>query len=325
MPALFDAGATDAPLFDAARYGDASPQLGWVDFAISGCRSGDGSEASPCLGPSPLVLQFTVLAPAQVESQVWDFGDGSEPDPSRGPVHRFADPGSYDIGLNVDGPGGSAGRIRLAAVVVIPAPLGAQCSIASQCASADCVCGESANCSEPFDDGICMLTCDSHAECGGNPCVDLRRPMPLQPWQQATCLPACTLADPSCGPDASCQALLGIDGVLTHACFPSGLLTPIGGSCRDAEGLLNDAPCASGLCLDLGLRGMCSANCEESACPEGTACATPTSGSPAPLCVASCEFFACDGDAELSCRAPGTDFTVDEAEAPEGYCTPSFT
>ncbi len=324
LSARSDASSLDARTPPDAGIGsDASAPLGFVDFAISGCATGDGSEASPCLGPSPLVLQFTALAPAQIDTQVWNFGDGSEPNSSLGPVHRFAAPGSYDIGLNVDGPGGSAGRVRLAAVVVIPAPLGSACDSSSHCASADCVCSAEDACPAPLATGICMLGCDSDEACGGNLCIDLGEGG-AEPWQRTTCLPGCVPGDASCGPNASCQALRGVGGGLGFACFASGLLAPIGASCRNAQDELDHSLCASGACVDLGLRGMCSANCDESSCPVGSACATPTGGSPTPLCVATCDAFECDGDGLLRCREPGDDFTVTGPVVADGYCTPSF-
>ena len=319
-----DGAATDAQSFsDAGIDGDASAPLGWVDFAISGCATGDGSEASPCLGQSPLILQFTALAPAQIDSHVWSFGDGSMPDPSLGPIHRFSEPGSYDIGLNVDGPGGSAGRTRLAAVVVIPASLGSVCDGDSQCSSADCLCGSEQSCPPPLATGMCVLDCESHEACGANLCIDLGSDG-VAPWSLATCLPSCDPTADDCGTNASCQALLGVDGEFGHACFATGLLAPIGASCRDANDELDDARCASGVCADLGQRGMCTASCDTIACPLGTACVTPTGGVPGPLCVATCADSACDSDPLLSCRAPDNDFTVVGDAIAEGYCTPSF-
>ena len=308
---------------DAGIGGDASAPLGWGGLAITGCETGDGSEASPCLGQSPLLLRFTALAPAQIDSHVWSFGDGSEPEPARSPMHRFSEPGSYDISLNVDGPGGSAGRTRLAAVVVIPASLGSQCGADAHCASGDCVCGEDESCPAPLDLGLCVLDCESHEACGGNLCIDLGPANDDELWRQTTCLPNCDPSFNDCGANSSCQALLGVDGVLSSACFATGLLAPIGASCRDASGALDDASCASGFCADLGLRGACSANCETTACPSGSACVTPTSGDPAPLCVATCDSTSCDADPQLSCRAP-SDFSVVGDAIAEGYCTPSF-
>ncbi len=320
-----DAAIRDAQNFsDAGIDGDASAPLGWVDFAISGCSSGDGSEASPCLGQSPLTLQFTALAPAQIDSHVWSFGDGSMPDPSRGPIHRFASPGSYDISLNVDGPGGSAGRTRLAAVVVIPAALGSECSTDAHCASANCVCDSDTSCPPPLDQGFCALDCESHEECGGNLCINLGEDDGDAPWRRTTCLPSCAPNADECGANSSCQALNGVDGTFGHACFATGLLAAIGESCRDADNVLNDDLCASGLCMDLGLRGMCSASCETTECPEDSVCITPTSGTPSALCVATCDVAACDGDPQLRCRAPGDDFSIVGDAIVEGYCTPSF-
>ncbi|MCP4448620.1 MAG: hypothetical protein GY811_25275 [Myxococcales bacterium] len=319
-----DAASVDARTpADSGTGGDASAPLGWVDFAISGCTTGDGSEASPCLGPSPLLLRFTVLAPAPIDAQAWSFGDGTEPDTSLGPVHRFAEPGSYDISLNVDGPGGSAGRVRLAAVIVMPAPLGSACEKGSQCASADCACDTEDACPPPLDTGICMLDCADDVACGANVCIDLGSEGE-EPWQRSTCLPSCDPMAPDCGLEASCQALRGVGGAMNFACFAPGVLAPIGASCRDAAGALDEEVCASGECLELGIRGMCSTGCDESECPSGSACITPTSGSPQPFCAPTCDTFACDADGLLSCRASGDDFTVSEAEVAEGYCTPSF-
>lgn len=306
---------------DASPPGDAALPLGWVDFAVTGCVSGEGSEASPCIGPSPLRLRFTTLAPAEIDNQLWDFGDGSPAEPAANPEHEFVAPGSYDIALNVDGPGGTAGVTRLAAVVVIPAPLGATCSDDSHCASGDCACEDAASCPALLSAGLCVLDCPSHDACGGNRCIDLDPTgLASEDWHRTTCLPACTPGGGECREGHSCQALLGVDGVMSFACFSPGLVLPLGSSCKDADGNLVDAACASGLCLDQGDRGMCSATCDTQACPAGSACATFVGGAPAPHCLANCESFACDADAQLGCQAPGTAFTVDETANAAGYC-----
>ncbi len=303
---------------------DATVQLGWVDFAVIGCTSGEGSEASPCIGPSPLRLRFALLTPAAVDSQSWFFGDGSEPDLSLNPEHVFAAPGSYDVSLNAEGPGGTAGVTRLAAVVVIPAPLAASCTSDSHCASGDCACELADSCPDVLGGGMCVRSCASHAACGGNRCVNLDPTgNGSEDWERTTCLPACTPQSDSCGPNRSCEALLGVDGLITHACFASGLLRPLGASCRDVDGQLSDALCASGLCLDLGDRGMCSFSCQSLACPSGSACATFVSGVPAgPHCLVDCSQNSCDADGSLACENAGTAFTVTGAASAAGYCAP---
>ena len=318
--ALADAAAA----IDASMQGDGPLPLGWVDFTITGCSSGDGSEASPCIGASPLVLRFTALAPAEVNNQIWDFGDGSEPDPSVNPEHRYHAPGSYALTLNVEGPGGTAGATRLAAVVVIPAPLAAECIDDSHCASGDCACESPDSCPELLTAGMCVLSCDSHAACGGNLCVNLDPTgLASEDWHRQTCVPACDPSADTCGENSSCQALRGADGLLSHACFATGLLRPLGSSCRDLEGDLAPALCASGVCLDVGIRGLCSEPCEAQLCPVGSACATFEGGDPTPHCLANCEVAACDADPMLSCQQPGTGFAIDEAANAAGYCAPT--
>ena len=319
----------DAALVDAARPRDASAEdaaqpLGWVDFAVTGCDSGDGSEASPCIGASPLRLRFTALAPAPVDNQLWDFGDGSELDSSISPEHRYDAPGSYALSLNVEGPGGTAGVIRLAAVVVIPAPLAAECISDAHCGSGDCACEGTGECPDLLSAGMCFLDCASHEACGGNRCINLDPALLAdQDWRRTTCVPACDPTGDECGPNKTCQALLGVDGILTHACFTPGLLRGLGSSCVDADENLVASLCASGVCIDQGQRGMCSAPCDVLACPSQSACATFDSGTPTPHCLPNCDSFACDADPALSCQQPGAGFSIDEAPVAAGYCAPS--
>lgn len=315
--------ADAAPVFDADLRGDGPLPLGWVDFTVSGCKSGEGSEASPCIGPSPLRLQFTALAPAEVQNQVWTFGDGSEPDSSVSPAHRYDAPGSYAITLNVEGPGGTAGATRLSAVVVIPAPLAAECINDAYCGSGDCACEGEATCPELLAAGMCVLACDNHAACGANLCIDLDPTgIDTDDWHRTTCVPACDPSADTCRAGSSCQALRGVDGLLSYACFTTGILRPLGASCRNLEGDLAPELCASGVCLDLGERGMCSEACDLNACPSGSACATFGDGDPTPHCMASCDATSCDADPGLECQEPGAAFVVDETPTASGYCTP---
>lgn len=324
-PADPDAASLDAAVVsDAGILHDGALPLGWVDFSVTGCTSGEGSEALPCIGPSPLVLRFTALAPAEITNQIWDFGDGSEPDSSVGPEHRYDAPGSYALSLNVEGPGGTAGATRLAAVVVIPAPLAAECVDDANCASGDCACETPNRCSALLSSGMCVLSCDNHAACGGNLCINLDPTgLASDDWHRTTCVPACDPAADTCALGSSCQALRGVDGLLSYACFATGLLRPLGSSCRDLDGNLDPALCASGVCLDVGSRGLCSEPCDTLACPAGSACTTFDSGAPTPHCLANCEVTACDADPLMSCQQSGAGFTVDEAAKVAGYCAPT--
>ncbi len=73
-------------------------------------------------GTAPLTVAFSSAAStATVDTYAWDFGDGgtsSEPSPS----YTYTRPGSYDVTLTVDGPGGSSTALQSGAVSVSYAP-----------------------------------------------------------------------------------------------------------------------------------------------------------------------------------------------------------
>jgi PKD repeat protein len=308
---------------DAGPLIDATPQLGWVDFAVTGCESGVGTEAQPCVGASPLTLRFSVLAPADIDTQQWDFGDSSDPDMSPTPEHRYTAPGSYNLSLNVEGPGGTAGVTRLAAVVVIPAPLSAPCDADDHCASGSCACTDPQSCPAVLSPGMCVLDCTTNLECGGNVCAQLDpTAVADEDWRRSTCVPGCTPGAGECDAGQSCQPVLDVDGSWRNVCLAPGLLRPIGASCVDATGTRRDELCASGQCADLGDRGMCTTPCDSVSCPAGSECATFDSAPSEPVCLALCSATSCDGDAQLACQGPGSGFTVDGPPAPDGYCAP---
>lgn len=65
-----------------------------------------GFTASPASGTVPLTVQFTNQSTGEIETYLWDFGDGftsSEISPS----HTFLNAGNYTVELTVSGPGGS--------------------------------------------------------------------------------------------------------------------------------------------------------------------------------------------------------------------------
>jgi hypothetical protein len=118
--------------------------------------------------------------------------------------------------------------------------------------------------------------------------------------------------------------VLDADGAWADVCVPAGALAAIGASCAGPSGLDDDL-CASGDCAPIGLRGACSADCEDLACPTGSTCAT-FAGALDARCVATCTGAPdeCADDPWLACVAPGgagdLGFTV-----PGGggtYCAP---
>jgi len=79
--------------------------------------------ANPTSGPAPLTVQFTNQSVGQVSSYLWYFGDGTT-STEINPRHTFSNVGTYNVILQVVGPGGSSTATRQITVVnpQIPAP-----------------------------------------------------------------------------------------------------------------------------------------------------------------------------------------------------------
>jgi hypothetical protein len=325
------------PRLDGSITGDAPAPLIWIDFSITGCvdpealPAGDADAGPvgepPCRGTAPLALEFVPVAPATVTVYEWNFGDGSIPLRRQAPQHLFTAPGSYDVTLSVQGPGGTASAVKTGIVVVEPAGVGAPCEEDEQCQSGDCRCVGDAC---PGASGFCTAPCAADAPCADGICADLAPgdPGDPAPWQAPVCLLDCSGGAPCPGPMVCRELLRGDeDDAWAAACFHPGLLGDIGDSCRDANGALRDDLCASGMCLAEGLRGVCSAPCADAPCPPSAACASFGGGVPGPACLARCGAGAlCDADPGLACEPPGgggdKGFTVDEPPAEAGYCAP---
>jgi len=286
-----------------------------------------GPIVEPCPGAAPLRLEFVPIAPAPVELHEWNFGDGSEPDRRATPEHVYAWPGTYDVSLFGQGPGGTAGVTKAALVVVSPGAIGNPCSEEGQCASGTCVCG-SVPCAG-LATGLCSASCSESAPCKEGVCADLAPIAPPEPaeWQARLCLADCSGGEP-CPEGQVCRELRrGDAGGWVSACFAPGLLGDIGDSCADAGGDLQGELCASGQCLAEGRRGVCSAPCATEPCPPSAACATFNTGVHGPSCLARCDAdTACAADPWLACEPAGgpgaKGFTVDERPSPDGYCAP---
>src|SRR5690606_33816977 len=63
--------------------------------------------ANPTSGPAPLTVQFTNQSVGQVSSYLWYFGDGTT-STEINPRHTFSNVGTYNVILQVVGPGGSS-------------------------------------------------------------------------------------------------------------------------------------------------------------------------------------------------------------------------
>jgi hypothetical protein len=67
--------------------------------------------AGTAAGPAPLTVRFENFSAGRVESQEWDFGDGTRSGEA-GPTHVFKEPGCYSVALRVSGPAGEHRTVR---------------------------------------------------------------------------------------------------------------------------------------------------------------------------------------------------------------------
>ena len=68
-------------------------------------------------GNAPLPVQFTDQSTGSVTSWSWDFGDGTT-SAARNPEKTYTETGSYNVSLQVSGPGGSDSMVRAGYIVV---------------------------------------------------------------------------------------------------------------------------------------------------------------------------------------------------------------
>ncbi|RMG71364.1 MAG: PKD domain-containing protein, partial [Chloroflexi bacterium] len=66
---------------------------------------------SPASGNAPLNVQFTNQSSGQIDTYTWNFGDGTTSN-EQSPAHTFTNPGTYNVSLEVTGPGGTSSVSR---------------------------------------------------------------------------------------------------------------------------------------------------------------------------------------------------------------------
>ncbi len=341
-----DSGAADAGLvWDSGQvFGDASHNDGAlepaVDFALSSCPSwGVGDDGhSLCEGTAPMDLGFHALVSRPVDSYLWDFGDGSQSEESD-PRHRFDRIGTFTVSLMVRGDFGVLSISKERLVRVRLSELGEDCLANDTCRWGLCLCGEGQGqdgCVEDFE-GYCTESC-ALKDCDRGLCADLReglRDVDSPPvWRQPICLPGC-LADTDCTrPGTECRVVPIYDRSASapvsswaKACI-APVLQPLGGQCRDSDGLADDSACLSGRCWDVGAFGECAAPCIPGSCPAGSHCLS-VGEAESGICLLPCgNGQSCTQDPLLECRGEGGDgafrLTVLDEDAEQGleFCAP---
>jgi hypothetical protein len=298
-----------------------------LDFTVAGCPSLDARRRR-CEGVAPLALTFVPVASTSFLRYRWDFGDGATSGEET-PSHTYDLPGVYEVTLRGVGARDVVQTSHQAFVEVKPSPLGRACDRDAQCEGGlSCLCAQGAGCGTAFARGFCARPCGAEACPAGAACADLGKGAKADagvPWQRSLCLPTCA-SDEACGPGQRCRPLpeAAAMGRWTRVCFGDAP-ADLGAPCRDAEGAPEDAACVSGLCADLGARGLCAEDCSVSACGPGTGCAVFKDGRR--LCLPACAAGAlCNDDPLLACEAPGgagpLAFTVDPGGRGASHCAP---
>jgi PKD repeat protein len=314
-----------------------------LDIAVTGCPSFDVSQVV-CSGPAPLTVSFAPVGSPALTTFLWTFGDGSPSSSERAPIHTYALPGKYDVGVTGQGSTvGSLSQTRHGLISVEPQPTGAACDVDSQCGDGlRCLCQSGSGCGPAFARGICSTACTTGFCGAGAICAAF--PLGSTPGgaggdaavatDAGATFPVC-LADCSggaaCAPGFACQQIPGGGGTSAwiYGCLPLGAAKDFGSSCRDSNGVLAAGACTTGYCADIGLLGLCSATCDGThPCPPGAACAQ-VSGA-ATLCLPACSASnPCTGDPALGCTATtdadaatGGGLTITAGDPRLAYCAP---
>jgi PKD repeat protein len=313
-------GKIQAPVGDAAverpatETGPVTPPVApplVVDFAIEGCPAFDADKLT-CTGTAPMALRFVPLVTTPVTQYFWDFGDDPTAfDTGQVPSHTYTVPGVYTVRLVVSGSDGMVvSRAHADLVTVTANSLGDACDLDRQCSDKlTCLCPSTSACDFGAPHGICAATCPS-GTCGdGQVCSALATaPSPSgahEDWQQSVCLRRCD-HDTDCNAQLHCRLLPPGPGGTTwvFGCF-GDLPADVGLPCLDATSRLRDDLCTSGICANLGARGVCTMACSDRPCAPGSECAVLGDGRK--LCLRPCtDGFKCGEDPLLTCALPGT-------------------
>ncbi len=311
---------------------------GCAPYEAAGNCGPNGGTAPCCRGAPPLALKFAPVGSPELTRFKWSFGDDTPTTTERAPSHVYAYPGKYQVTLIGDGNDIGMPETDPLYVVVEPLPAGAPCDIKDQCGDGlTCLCTPGSGCSPAFTRGFCSMACDT-ANCGAKavcaaPALGVSGGAGAP---AALCLAACETSA-QCAPGYVCQTLPARSTTAvtpwTRGCLPLGALRDLGGSCRDANEVLADDICATGLCADVGALGVCSVSCDDSRpCPAEATCTRLADGRQ--LCLARCTLGVdCDRDPLLVCApwdmtSTGPTVTVcapkrctgDAVCAPSGRC-----
>jgi PKD repeat protein len=292
---------------------DVATALG-LDFVATGCGRSDVGSArtdggvARCTGTAPLTLTFAPVGSATLTRYRWTFGDGTAPSSERAPTHTYVLPGTYDVTVAAEGPGGSVSRQRSKFVEVTSNSAGQPCNIDGQCAAGlSCLCGEGAPCGDGFTHGICTRACATAGSSCDPGAACARLPLPAPPGATADAgvadVPSSFFDAAATNDAAAVDADAATDAPATFDA--AGPIDVADGSAGDAsayDAAAADRPADLGVDLALDLRAevaapdagatgpalLCLGTCTQDAdCADGLVC-RPLPGQSAGSWVSAC-------------------------------------
>ena len=104
-----------------ATGGDTATKTGYIDVSPPPVAPVAEFTGTPTSGAAPLSVAFTDATTGDVDTWLWDFGDGAT-STLQNPTHEYASVGTYTVNLTATGPAGEDSEAKPDYVEVLPAP-----------------------------------------------------------------------------------------------------------------------------------------------------------------------------------------------------------
>ena len=101
---------------------DTATQAGYIDVSPAPVAPVAAFSGTPTSGVAPLTVAFTDATTGDVDSWLWDFGDG-QTSTLQNPSHEYTSAGQYTVSLTATGPAGEDTATQAGYIDVSPAPV----------------------------------------------------------------------------------------------------------------------------------------------------------------------------------------------------------
>ena len=101
---------------------DTATQAGYIDVSPAPVAPVAAFSGTPTSGVAPLTVAFTDATTGDVDTWLWDFGDG-QTSTLQNPSHEYTSAGQYTVSLTATGPAGEDTATQAGYIDVSPAPV----------------------------------------------------------------------------------------------------------------------------------------------------------------------------------------------------------